>query len=111
MTIAEKLYLKQPDILHELAIKYELDWILRRFFFAEYWKKILSLEALSLEAMSAEGLYQLLKEYGINVAWAAEVEEDEYNKEIERLMMPSEYSGMVSRKRGRYVQEHREVLK
>lgn len=78
MTIAEKLYLSDPDTLFEIIVRYRLEGLARLYF--------------------PEKLENSSK---------AIVKREMEEREIEKLMKPDCYTGRVERRKGAITQPHR----
>ncbi len=81
MTIAEKLYKTDPDMLFELIVRYRLEGLARLYF---------------PERLEDQGVI---------------TEEEQREREYTRLMKADTYTGRVERRKGALTQAHRTVVK
>lgn len=78
MTVAERLYIGDPETLFKIIVMYQLEGLAKLYF------KEMVIDDDSLLA-----------------------QEEEREREYTRLMQPSGYTGRVERKRGKITQPHR----
>lgn len=81
MTIAEILFEKDPKMLFEIIVLYQLEWLARLYF-----------SEMIIDPQSPEA------------------EQEAKAREFARLMRPSSYTGRVERRRGAIIQPHRSVI-